>query len=138
MWARLIIRVRLYLPSDGDRRLHHEVVDAAVEEFVIPIGLSIEGEGIQLHFDVALSGLAAECAKTSSLISFAWNQSPEPNSEKNKGGWKTQGRGKHTIKPLPQKRFWTSPPMIRFSPPFVFALLFSLEETGTDQANPTF
>ena len=37
-----------------------------------------------------------------------------------------------------QKRFWTPPPMIRFPPPFVFALLFSLEETGTDQANPTF
>ena len=25
-----------------------------------------------------------------------------PSSEKNKGGWKTQGRGKHTIKPLPK------------------------------------
>ena len=59
-------------------------------------------------------------------------------SEKNKGGWKTQGRGKHTIKPLPKNGFgpphlwYVSPP-----PPFVFALLFSLEETGTDQANPT-
>ena len=59
-------------------------------------------------------------------------------SEKNKGGWKTQGRGKHTIKPLPKNGFWTTPPMIRFPPPFVFALLFSLEETSTDQANPTF
>ena len=26
-------------------------------------------------------------------------------SEKNKGGWKTQGRGKHAIKPLPKNGF---------------------------------
>ena len=26
-------------------------------------------------------------------------------SEKNKGGWKTQERGKHTIKPLPKNGF---------------------------------
>ena len=35
----------------------------------------------------------------------------------------------------------TPPPMIRFPPPFVHALSydsFSLEETGTDQTNPTF
>ena len=66
-------------------------------------------------------------------------------SEKNKGGGgnsgegKTQGRGKHTIKPLPKTGFGPPPPMIRFPPPpFVFALLFSLEETGTEQGNPTF
>ena len=37
-------------------------------------------------------------------------------SEKNKGGWKTQGRGKHTIKPLPQNGLDPPPPMIRFPP----------------------
>ena len=41
-------------------------------------------------------------------------------SEKNKGGWKTQGSGKHTIKPPSQKRFWNPPPMIRFPPPVCF------------------
>ena len=55
---------------------------------------------------------------------------------KTKGG-ETQGRGKHTITP-PQKRFWTPPLMIRFPPPFVYAMSFSLEEMGTDQTNPTF
>ena len=38
-------------------------------------------------------------------------------SAENKGGWKTQGRGKHTIKPLPQNRFWTPPTYDTFSPP---------------------
>ena len=55
-----------------------------------------------------------------------------------KVGWKTQGRGKHTIEPLPIKvldphTYDTFPP-----PPFVHALSFSLEETGADQTNPTF
>ena len=40
-------------------------------------------------------------------------------SEKNKGVWKTQGRGKHTIKPLPKNSFGPPPPMIRFPPPSV-------------------
>ena len=57
-------------------------------------------------------------------------------SEK-KGGWKTQGRGEHTIKPLP-KNGLDSPPMIPFPTPFVHTLSFSLEETGKDQTNPTF
>ena len=60
------------------------------------------------------------------------------SSEKNKGGWKTQGRGKHTIKPLPKNGFGPPPPMTRFPPPFVHALSFSLEQTCTDQTNPTF
>ena len=30
---------------------------------------------------------------------------PILRSEKNKRGWKTQGRGKHTIKPLPKNGF---------------------------------
>ena len=59
------------------------------------------------------------------------------NSEKNKGGWKTQERGKTYLKPLPKNGFGSPPPMIR-PPPFVHALPFSLEETGTDQTNPTF
>ena len=59
-------------------------------------------------------------------------------SEKNKGGGETQGRGEHTINPLPKKRFWTPPLIIRFPrPPLVHAMSFSLEETGTDQTNPT-
>ena len=37
-------------------------------------------------------------------------------SGKNKGGWKTQGRGKHTIKPLPKNGF--GPPHLWYvSPP---------------------
>ena len=46
--------------------------------------------------------------------------------------------GKHAIKPLPQNGFGPPPPMMRFPSPFVRALPFSLEETGTDQTNPTF
>ena len=38
----------------------------------------------------------------------------------NKGGWKTQGRGKHTIKPLPKHGFGPPPPVIRFPPPVCF------------------
>ena len=53
-------------------------------------------------------------------------------------GVETQGRGKHTIKPLPKQGFGPPPPMIRFPRPFVHALSFSLEATGTDQTNPTF
>ena len=53
-------------------------------------------------------------------------------------GVENSGEGKTYRKTPSQKPFWTPPPMIRFPPPFVFALLFSLEETGTDQANPTF
>ena len=43
-------------------------------------------------------------------------------SEKNKGGWKTQGRGKHTIKPLARNGFgpphlwYVSPPPVCFRP----------------------
>ena len=59
-------------------------------------------------------------------------------SEKNKGGWKTQGTGKHTIKPLPKNGFGPPHLWYVFPPPFVFPLLFSLQETSTDQANPTF
>ena len=54
-------------------------------------------------------------------------------------GVENSGEGKTYHKAPSQKRFWTPPPYDTFPPPpFVFALLFSLEETGTDQANPTF
>ena len=43
------------------------------------------------------------------------------SSEKKQRGGGTQGRGKPTIKPLPQKRFWTPPLMMRFPlPPLLF------------------
>ena len=41
-------------------------------------------------------------------------------SEKNKGGWKTQGRGKHTIKPLPKNGFGPPHLWYVFSPPVCF------------------
>ena len=60
------------------------------------------------------------------------------NQRKTKGGGKLRG-GETYNKTPPQKRFWTPPPhMIRFPPPFVHAMSFSLEGTGTDQTNPTF
>ena len=73
-----------------------------------------------------------------------WGRSRNPQryvqaiiGEKQRGGGKVRG-GKSYHKPPPQKRFWTPPLMIRFPPPFVHAMSFSLEETGTDQTNPTF
>ena len=48
------------------------------------------------------------------------------------------GEGKTCHNTPPQKRLWTPPPMIRFHPPLVHALPFSLEGTGTDQTDPTF
>ena len=57
--------------------------------------------------------------------------------EKQRGG-KTQGGGKHTINPSP-KTVLDPPTYDTISPPpFVHAMSFSLEETGTDQINPTF
>ena len=49
------------------------------------------------------------------------NAPADLSSEKNKRGWKTQGRGKHTIKPLPKNGFgpphlwYVSPPPRLFS-----------------------
>ena len=57
--------------------------------------------------------------------------------EKQRRG-ENSGGGKTYHKSPPQKRFWTPPLMIRFPPPFVHAMSFSLEEMGTDQTNPTF
>ena len=70
------------------------------------------------------------------LWAEVWGE--RPLQRKTKGGGKTQGRGKHTINPLPKNGFGppiydTIPP-----PPFVHAMSFSLEETDTDQTNPTF
>ena len=53
------------------------------------------------------------------------------------GGGETQGRGKHTVKPLPTKGLGP-PTHDTFPPPLVHALSFSLEETGTGQTNPIF
>ena len=57
----------------------------------------------------------------------------------NKGGWKTQGRGKHTINTLPKNGFGPPPPMIRFPPRprCSHNVIFFGEETGADQTNPT-
>ena len=55
-----------------------------------------------------------------------------------KEGRKTQGRGKKAYHKTPsQKRLWTPPTYDTFPPP-CSRLAFSLEETGTDQTNPTF
>ena len=56
------------------------------------------------------------------------SKSKARESEKNKGGGETQGRGKHTINPLPPKRFWTPHLWYDFPPPFVHAMSFSSEE----------
>ena len=37
--------------------------------------------------------------------------------ESGKGGWETQQRGKHTIRPPPHKRFWTPPTYDTLPPP---------------------
>ena len=58
-----------------------------------------------------------------------------PLEEKNKVGVENSGEG---IKPLPQKRLWTPPTYDTIPLPFVHAMSFSLQETGTDQTNPTF
>ena len=63
--------------------------------------------------------------------------SPAPPSEKNKGGGNS-GEGKTYHKTPSPKTVLDPPTYDTFPPRFVFALLISLEETGTDQANPTF
>ena len=54
-------------------------------------------------------------------------------------GVEAQGRGKHTTRPLPPKTVWGTPPTYNTipPPPFVHAPSSFLEETGTDQTNPT-
>ena len=63
-----------------------------------------------------------------------------PESEKNKVVVENSGEGKSCArgppqlrktyhKTPPQKWLWTPPPIIRFSPPFVHALSFSLAQT---------
>ena len=63
---------------------------------------------------------------------------PPRTREKQKGGWKTQGRGKHIIKPLPKKRFWTPPPVIRFPTPVCSRPVIFLRGNGTDQDESDF
>ena len=54
-------------------------------------------------------------------------------------GWKTQGRGKHTIKTPPKNGFGPhTHDTFPLPPPFAHAMSFALEDTGTDQTNPTF
>ena len=56
----------------------------------------------------------------------------------NRWGGKTGGQETYHKTP-PQKRFWTPPTYDTIPPPpFVHAMSFFLEETGTDQTNPTF
>ena len=79
--------------------------------------------------------LACFCACPSSFSpsnpSSAW-------SESDKGGVEnSEEREKHNIRPLP-KTVLEPPTYNTFPPPFVHALSFPLEETGTDQINPTF
>ena len=60
-------------------------------------------------------GFALEEGTSSRLLGFPSKRllAPSPTDfagkpiirEKQRGGWKTQGRGKHTIKPLPQNGF---------------------------------
>ena len=51
-------------------------------------------------------------------------------SEKNKGGGETQGRGKHTIKPLPENGLGPPPLMIRFPPPLCSRNVILLRGNG--------
>ena len=50
------------------------------------------------------------------------------------------GEGKHTIKPLPKNGFGPPPTYDTFfpPPPVCFRPVVSLQETGADQAKPTF
>ena len=61
--------------------------------------------------------------------------------KKNQGGWKTQGRGKYTIKPLPKNGFGPPPPpptYDAFPPPRVCSRpAMFLGGNSTDQTNPT-
>ena len=54
---------------------------------------------------------------SSALVVAVWSLWPELSvmGQRNKGGWKTQGRGKHTIKPLPKNG--SGPPPMTRSPP---------------------
>ena len=82
---------------------------------------------------------------------FVPNANPSPHSldkaflgtpdfrEKRRGGggWKTQGRGKHTIKTLPpKKRFWTPPPMIPFPLPLFTPCHFPWRERAQTRPIP--
>ena len=59
-------------------------------------------------------------------------------SEKNKRGWKTQGRGKHTIRPLPKNGFGRPPPTYdTFPPPRLFTQChFPLRERAQTRPIP--
>ena len=57
---------------------------------------------------------------------------------RDRGGWKTQWWGKHTIRRHPQNSFGPSPLLWYVRSSLVAILSFPFEEKGTDQTNPTF
>ena len=77
-------------------------------------------------------------ADKSVLLSLSCATGSATAQRKTKRRGETQGRGKHTIKPLPKNGFGPPHLWYDFPPPFVHAMSFSLEETVTDQTNPTF
>ena len=92
------------------------------------------------HFVLCLLGMETLLdypGRAGTISIVQWNLRPVIFREKERGV-ENSGEGKTYHKTHSKNPVWTPPPMIRFPPPpFVFALLFSLEETGTDQANPT-
>ena len=60
----------------------------------------------------------------------------QPRGVENSGGWKTYR--KFGEKPLPQKRFWTPPPTIRFPPPFWRLSVISLKRKRHRPDQPQF
>ena len=53
-------------------------------------------------------------------------------------GFRGLGLRRWRARSQPKKQFWNLPPSMVRSPPFVHALSFSLETTGTDQTNLSF
>ena len=93
------------------------------------------GRGLRVAIGVAIPGsnykyLRFETSSRSDL-------GESLDQRKTKGGGENSGERKTYHKSPPQNG-WTPPLMIRFPPPFVHAMSFSLEETDTDQTNPTF
>ena len=62
---------------------------------------------------------------------------PETIASEEKQRWvENSGKGKTYHKTTPQKRFWTPSPMIRFLPPFVHTMSFSLREWAQTRPIP--
>ena len=86
-------------------------------------GTMLEMKGHKLPWKIGML-LSSAASRPRILLQKEANQF----REKQRGG--TQGRGKHTIKPLPQNCFGPPPLMIRFPPPLAHAMSFSLEPNG--------